>query len=132
MIYMKNIMKEAHKLTREIKREYPEIDYKFQLGICISFLSKNEGDVEKMTIEEKLNNLGFKTWEKKDSEGNTTAKRVYINSLEQLLNDLKLDKNNKAFRRDKMYYDVLKDEFNYNVTRSAESVVKCVIEMLRA
>ena len=24
---MKNIMKEAHKLTKEIKREYPNIDY---------------------------------------------------------------------------------------------------------
>ena len=39
---MKNIMKEAHKLTREIKAEFPNVDYKFQLGICISYLSKNE------------------------------------------------------------------------------------------
>ena len=39
---MKNIMKEAHKLTKEIKKEFPEVDYKFQLGLCISYLSKNE------------------------------------------------------------------------------------------
>ena len=35
---MKNIMKEAHKLTKEIKKEFPEVDYKFQLGLCISYL----------------------------------------------------------------------------------------------
>ena len=44
---MMNLMKEAHRLTKEIKREYPEIDYKAQLGICISYLSKKE-EVKKM------------------------------------------------------------------------------------
>ena len=39
---MKNIMKEAHKLTKEIKKEFPEVDYRFQLGLCISYLYKNE------------------------------------------------------------------------------------------
>ena len=131
MIYMKNIMKEAHKLTREIKREYPEVDYKTQLGICISFLSKNKG-VDNMTIEEKLNNLGFKTWEKKDSEGNTTAKRVYVNSLEQLLDALNVNCNVKAYKRDRLVYDVLSDKFSYNVSRSAEETVKEAIKVLRA
>lgn len=129
MIDMKNIMKEAHKLTREIKKEFPEVDYKFQLGLCISFLSK-EGD-NNMTIEEKLNNLGFKTWEKKDGEGNTKAKRVYINSVEELLNALNREGNNKAYRRDKMYYDVLKDEFNYSVSRSAIATIEEAIDLLR-
>ena len=44
---MINLMKEAHKLTKEIKREYPEVDYKAQLGICISYLSNKE-EVKKM------------------------------------------------------------------------------------
>ena len=39
---MINLMKEAHKLTREIKAEYKDIDYKAQLGICISYLSNKE------------------------------------------------------------------------------------------
>ena len=37
-----NILKRAHQLTKEIKREYPEVDYKAQLGICISFLYNNK------------------------------------------------------------------------------------------
>ena len=41
---MKNVMKAAHKMAKEIKREYPEVNYKFQLGLCISYLSQNEGD----------------------------------------------------------------------------------------
>ena len=129
---MKNIMKEAHKLTKEIIKEFPEVDYKAQLGICLSFLSKNEGDVENMSVEEKLNNLGFKTWEKKDSEGNTTAKRVYVNSLEQLLDALNVNCNVKAYRRDRLVYDVLSDKFSYNVSRSAEETVKEAIKVLRA
>lgn len=49
---MKNVMKAAHKLAKEIKAEYPEVDYKAQLGICIAYLSKEEGEVEMSKIDE--------------------------------------------------------------------------------
>ena len=39
----RNLMKEAHKLTKEIKKQYPEVDYKTQLGLCLSFLSQEGG-----------------------------------------------------------------------------------------
>lgn len=39
---MKELMRKAHQMTREIKGEFPNVDYKFQLGLCISYLSKNE------------------------------------------------------------------------------------------
>lgn len=45
---MKNIMKQAHQMTKEIRKEYPGVDYKFQLGLCLSFLYKNEGVEEDM------------------------------------------------------------------------------------
>ena len=81
-----NIMKEAHKLTREIVKEFPEVDYKAQLGICISYLSSNnEGDVEIMTIKEVENmvskievctgKIKTKIWEKGD------VKRLYVNHV---------------------------------------------------
>ena len=41
----KNLMKEAHKMTREIKEKYPEVDYQAQLGLCLSFLAQ-EGEQE--------------------------------------------------------------------------------------
>lgn len=43
-------MKEAHKMTKEIKEQYPEVDYQAQLGLCLSFLAQ-EG--EKMEGTEK-------------------------------------------------------------------------------
>lgn len=46
-----NIMKEAHKLTREIKKEFPNIDYKFQLGLCISYLYKNKEAVKMVELK---------------------------------------------------------------------------------
>ena len=39
---MKNIMIEAHRMTREIKRTSQEVDYKAQLGLCLSFLMTNK------------------------------------------------------------------------------------------
>lgn len=45
------IMRDAHKMTREIKAEYKEVDYKFQLGLCISYLL-NERVEEKMELKE--------------------------------------------------------------------------------
>ena len=46
------LMREAHKLTKEIVREYPNTDYKFQLGLCISYLLA--GDVEEKLTKEKV------------------------------------------------------------------------------
>lgn len=39
----KNLMKKAHEMTKEIKEEYPEVDYKFQLGLCLKALRDEEG-----------------------------------------------------------------------------------------
>ena len=39
----RNIMKEAHKLTKQIVSEYGDVDYMTQLGLCLSFLSQEGG-----------------------------------------------------------------------------------------
>lgn len=46
-----NIMKEAHKLTKEIKAEYPNVDYMAQLGICIAYLSENKGEIKMVELK---------------------------------------------------------------------------------
>lgn len=46
----KNLMKEAHKMTREIVSRYGDVDYKTQLGLCLSFLSQ-EQEKEEETVE---------------------------------------------------------------------------------
>ena len=47
----RNLMKEAHKMTREIVEKYGDVDYRTQLGLCLSFLAQ-EGEQE-MKIEGK-------------------------------------------------------------------------------
>ena len=39
----RNLMKEAHKMTKQIVSEYGDVDYKAQLGLCLSFLSQEGG-----------------------------------------------------------------------------------------
>lgn len=48
----RNIMKEAHEMTRRMVEQYGDIDYKTQLGLCLSFLSSEEGEKEEMTVDE--------------------------------------------------------------------------------
>lgn len=49
---MKQVMKKAHKMTKEIKKEYPEVDYRTQLGLCLSYLIKEEKEMEFLKKEE--------------------------------------------------------------------------------
>lgn len=39
----RNLMKEAHKMTREIVNKYGDVDYMTQLSLCLSFLSQKGG-----------------------------------------------------------------------------------------
>ncbi len=48
---MSLVMKEAHRLTKEIKNEFPEVDYKFQLGICMSYLLNRKGENEMVELQ---------------------------------------------------------------------------------
>ncbi|MDM0973234.1 hypothetical protein QTI91_13565 [Clostridium perfringens] len=48
---MSLIMKEAHRLTKEIKKEFPNVDYKFQLGICMSYLLNGKGENEMVELQ---------------------------------------------------------------------------------
>ena len=48
---MSMIMREAHRLTKEIKREFPGVNYNFQLGICMSYLLKEKGENEMVELQ---------------------------------------------------------------------------------
>lgn len=47
----KELFKEAHKMAKEIKREYPEVDYMFQFSLCLSYLKEGVKE-EKITWED--------------------------------------------------------------------------------
>lgn len=47
----KELMIKAHKMTKEIKNEYPTVDYKFQLGLCLAYLYENEGENEMVELK---------------------------------------------------------------------------------
>lgn len=118
----KELMIKAHKMTKEIKAEYPAIDYKFQLGLCLAYLHE-EGEKE-MSIEEKLQDLGYKVWSKKDSEGKIIAKRIYINNLAELAEKINFElMNAKGYRKDSMYFNCLDGKFYFSVTNGRKATV---------
>lgn len=46
----RELMIKAHKMTKEIKTQYPTINYKFQLGLCLSYLQK-EGEIKMVELK---------------------------------------------------------------------------------
>ena len=61
-MFNKKLVKEAHRLAREIKIEYPEVDYRFQFGICMKYLL-SEREVEEVVIKTSSSNYELKNFE---------------------------------------------------------------------
>lgn len=49
---MSKIMSEAHKMAREIKNKYPDVDYQFQLSLCLQYLIEEEAKNKPMNANE--------------------------------------------------------------------------------
>jgi hypothetical protein len=57
---MKNIFKRAHEMAKEIKKEYPEVDYRAQFGLCLSYLLNNKEELEMIQrYQEYLDKFGL-------------------------------------------------------------------------
>lgn len=46
------LMKRSHKLAKEIKKEYPEVNYHFQLGVCMKYIIEEEKLNKEITFNE--------------------------------------------------------------------------------
>ena len=116
---MRNIMIEAHRMTKEIKRTSPEVDYKAQLGLCLSFLMTNkeekvmemaklEGSEKQIKWAESLREEFIKRVQKCKSMFNVSSekgKRMFKIDMAFALNTNQDDKNFKKL------YEIEK-EFN--------------------
>ena len=84
------LLKKAHKLTRELKTEYPEVDYQSQLGICIKFLLKEKEEkimtwetvsaaMETAVKEKDMSGWYCNNWKKGDYDRSYLELRWYRN-----------------------------------------------------
>lgn len=91
----KELMSKAHKLTKEIKTQYPEVDYKFQLGLCIAYLhEEGEKEMSKETVKE----LNFKTSKGSKIESIFTINEKGEYTLTKLtINNIDITKEEKGF-----------------------------------
>lgn len=97
---MKKIFKEAHKMTREMVKEYG-VDYQAQFGLCLSYLlEKEEEEMTKEQLETLLNEetnykieVELNEWEKGNNH------RLYLNMsnrINRLFVDIYIDVNTGA------------------------------------
>ena len=126
----KNLLKEAHKMTKEIKKEYKDVDYRAQLGICISYLCNNK-EVEKMEkvklegtekqvkwaeeIRKNLENAledtkGFEDVEIWDED----CKEKIINKLNEIKAGVSNEKDSKWFINSRHFIKKSENGFKFN------------------
>ena len=97
---MRNIMIEAHRMTREIKRTSPEVDYKAQLGLCLSFLMTNK--------EEKVMEMAKLEGSEKQIKWAEDLRKEFVTKIEEykefLLNlNIDEEKLKKFKKKDSLY-----------------------------
>ncbi len=56
-MFNKNLAQDAHRIAREIKKQFPEIDYNFQFGINIKYLLSKVKEVEETMAEISLSKV---------------------------------------------------------------------------
>ena len=116
---MMNIMKEAHRLTREIKERFADVDYKTQLGLCMSYLyeemkkeaktervdiTKYEDDKTKYEIAKALNSF-------EEHEDYEEINEIIIRSLTRALDEEYVTFNHRCadINKSKEFFDEIKN-----------------------
>lgn len=98
---MKKIFIEAHKMTREMKESYPEVDYQAQFGLCVSYLLEKKEEKQMLKGSEKqvkwAEDIRNEWLEKIKSHGEMYSKRGqeyidYYSLLEKKVNEIQFAK----------------------------------------
>ncbi len=91
-MFNKKLASDAHKMAKEIKREYPEVDYKFQFGLDVKYLLSKIEEVENIMVElvgsekqiawaEKIRSEKMAAWEKEKEDMKDAKNQKYVAEL---------------------------------------------------
>ena len=100
---MRNIMIEAHKMTREIKRTSPEVDYRTQLGLCLSFLMTNK--------EEKVMEMAKLEGSEKQIKWAEDLRKEFVTKIEEYKEFLNSEEEEVILRHARYFSMGVKKEF---------------------
>lgn len=114
---MKKIMSEAHKMTKEIVSKYENIDYKTQLGLCLSYLLNKESEEKDEVTFKTLETAAEKYVEEECGNSNGWYSDWYVNNWSKGEHDRSYIEI-KEFRNGKLrnvikcgYWDNKKNEY---------------------
>lgn len=131
----KELMVKAHEMTKEIKNEYPGVDYKFQLGLCLAYLHA-EGEKEMVELKGSEKQVkwaediravavrGAKALlEEKREEHEARGKKATLRRLEEvktIVENLESEENSKYFIDTFAY--ILREMKEYELTATMREV----------
>lgn len=113
---MKELMKKAHQMTREIVEKYADVDYKAQFALCLQVVLEDEKSSE--VVSKKEANVRIE----KGTVYNATRKQVGVLYANYKKGNLNISNEEVKFLyneiADTFYFEEYSDEFNYLLTVS--------------
>lgn len=108
------IMRNAHRLTKQIKAEFPEVDYKFQLGLCIKHFIRKEREKQTLIIKP-LTSLDLSETSRKNTQF-WQVKRIKETVELFVKNDIRIGDTIRLVDEDKYVYQgvIKKLSFRFN------------------
>ncbi len=90
--FNEELVRKAHKLTREMKKEFPMIAYSFQFGLEMQYLLSNIKEVENTMVElkgtpkqvawaEKIRDEKMEEWKKEQEDLKDAENKKYADEL---------------------------------------------------
>lgn len=99
----REIMIKAHKMTKEVKKEFPNVNYKFQFGLCLSYILEEERK-EVVKMKELKGTEKQIKWAEDLREQLKSSMEV-VEDMAILMQDCKNEKMNKTYAVIKAEYD---------------------------
>lgn len=130
----KELMVKAHKMTKEIKAQYPTVDYKFQLGLCLAYLQEGGNEMVELKGSEKqikwgndirevvikgLNALLDERQKAHEERGKKRTLRM-LEEAKEALNKIETEESSKYFIDNFSY--ILRNISDYKIEAEARNV----------
>lgn len=104
------LVKKAHKMAREIKAQYPEVDYRFQLGLCLSYLLNNKEEIEMTRIQELIKKFKLEVAKKDGVKGLKFGKRPTEEEMENEVVEIRSLKEEIMTEINRQWYEECEKE----------------------
>jgi|GEM_PF-3033485 len=113
----KELFVKAHEMSKEIKKEYTEVDYKLQFSLCLAYLRNGEGEEEMIELQGTEKQIAWAE----------DIRKNYLGTLERIIEGVKKENVENI----KLVWDEYKKEISSKINdKTTPEVARVALEIL--